>query len=202
MPKNSDARRSKREKKKNGRGEPSLSPPQQVLETSVESFLSRSATGSGFQKDVEDISWDSVVGQAALDESLSSLSRPPSSLEPKLTRKEERRKKRREALQKELDEVSDISLSDDDRQGTEPASRKISLSPTQFLQSIAISPHNGSRAKGQEAIGNPLVFASPIQVLEAKGTGASLDVPSDEEASTVASGASLIQRDDQGSSSL
>ncbi len=44
MPNNSDARRNKREKKKKGRGETSQSPPQQVTEQSVESFLSRSAS--------------------------------------------------------------------------------------------------------------------------------------------------------------
>jgi hypothetical protein len=132
-----------------------------------------------------------------MDVSLSSLTRPPSSLEPKLTRKEERRRARKEALQKELDEESDISLSDDDRQVTEPASRKTSLSPTQFLQSKATGPLNRSRAKGQEAIGNPLVFASPVQALEARGRGASLDVPNEEVATTVASGAVSIQRDDQ-----
>jgi hypothetical protein len=59
-------------------------------------------------------------------------------------------------------------------------------------------------AKQPEAIGNSLVFATPVQVLEAKGKGASLDVPNDEvaSASTVASGAISIQRDNQRSSSF
>ena len=201
MPNNSTARREK-EKKKKRQGEASQSPPQQVTEQSLESFLSRSASDSGFQDGIEDVTWESVAGQAAMDVSLSSLTRPPSSLEPKLTRKEERRRARKEALQKELDEESDISLSDDDRQGTEPASRKTSLSPTQFLQSKAEGPLTGigsMRWRAKESF-SPRV--APIQVLEAKGTGASLDVPRDVEASTVASGASLIQRDDQGSSSF
>ncbi len=168
----------------------------------MESFPSRSASDLGLQEENDEVAWESVVGQAAMDDSLSSLSRPPSSLEPKLTRKEERRRARKEALKKELDEVSDISLSDDDRQGTEPASRKTSLSPTQFLRSKAEGPLTGigsMRRRTKESFSSRV---APIQVLEAKGIGASLDVPSDEEASTVASGASLIQRDDQGSSSF
>ncbi len=164
----------------------------------MESFLSRSATDSGFQEDDEDVTWESVAGQAAIDDSLSSLTRPPSSLEPKLTRKEERKRMRRVALQKEVDEESSISLSDDDRQETEPASRKTSPSPTQFLQSKATGPLNKSRAMGQDALGNLLVFASPAQVLEAKENGASDDVPVGAVACVIASGASSVQRDKQG----
>jgi hypothetical protein len=197
MPNNSTARREK-EKKKKRRGETSQSSPQQVAEQSVESFLSRSASDSGFQEEDDEVAWESVVGQAAMDDSLSSLTRPPSSLEPKLTRKEERRRARKEALEKELDEESDISLSDDDRQGTEPASRKISLSPIQFLQSIAMEPLNRSRAIGQEEKGNPLVFASPVQVLGAKGNGASDEVPVEAVACVAASGANSAQRGEQG----
>ena len=183
MPNNSTARREK-EKKQNRQGEASQAPPQQVTDQSLESFLSRSASDSGFQDGIEDVTWESVAGQAAMDVSLSSLTRPPSSLEPKLTRKEERRRARKEALQKELDEESDISLSDDDRQGTEPASRKTSLSPTQFLRSRAEGPLTGigsMRRRAKESLSPRL---APIQVLEAKGRGAPSDVPSDEEAST------------------
>ncbi len=176
----------------------------------MESFLSQSASDSGFQGEDDDVTWESVAGQAAMDESLSSLSRPPSSLEHKPTRKEERRRKRSEALQKELDEEPDISLSDDDHQETEPAflretepaSRKSSLSPTQFLQSKAAEPLSRRRAVGREAMGNPLVFASPVQGFEAKGKGASLDVQNEEVASRAASGATSIQRVNQGSSSV
>ncbi len=164
----------------------------------MESFLSRSASDSGFQEDVEDVTWESVAGQAAMDDSLSSFTRPPSSLEPKLTRKQELRRKRSEALQKELDDESDISLSDDDRQETEPAFRKTSLSPTQFLQSKATGALNRSRTTRQEAMGNPLVFATPVQVLEAKGNGASDEVPVEAVACVVASGANSVQRDEQG----
>ena len=45
---------------------------------------------------------------------------------------------------------------------------------------------------------NPLVFASPVQVLEAKGKGASVDVPVEAVACVIASGANSIQRDKQG----
>jgi hypothetical protein len=197
MQNNSTARREKGKKKKR-REETIPSPPQQITEESVESFLSRSATDSGFQEDDEDVTWESVAGQAAMNGSLSSLTRPPSSLEPKLTRKEERKRMRKVALQKEVDEESGISLSDDDRQETEPASRKTSPSPTQFLQSKATGPLNRSRAMGQDAMGNPLVFASPVQVLEAKGNGASDDVPVVAVACVIASGASSVQRDKQG----
>jgi hypothetical protein len=111
MPNNSAARREKGKNKR--RGETSPSPPQQVAAGSVESFLSRFATDSGFQEDDEEVTWESVAGQAAMDLSLSSLTRPPSSLEPKLTRKEERRRMRKVALEKELENESDIDLTDE-----------------------------------------------------------------------------------------
>ncbi len=73
MPNNSDARRNRREKRKKGRGETSQSPPQQVTEQSVESFLSRSASDSGFQGEDDEVTWESTAGEAALDNSLSSF---------------------------------------------------------------------------------------------------------------------------------
>ncbi len=74
----------------------------------MESFLSRSATDSGFQEDDEDVTWESAAGQAALDDSLSPFTRPPSTL----TRKEERKRMRKLALDKELEDESDIDLTD------------------------------------------------------------------------------------------
>jgi hypothetical protein len=199
MPNNSDARRNKREKNKKRRGETSPSPPQQVTEESVESFLSRSATDSGFQDGVEDVTWESVAGQAAMDDSLSSLTRPPSSLEPKLSRKEERRRMRKVALEKEMENESDIDLSDEeDSKAKDPSPRKLSLSPTQFLQSRATGPLNRNRAMRPEGMKNPSVFASPAQVQEAKESGASVDVPVEAVACVIASGANSVQQDKQG----
>ena len=71
---NSTARREK-EKKKKRRGETSPSPPQQVTEESVESFLSRSASDSGFQGEDDEVIWESAAGEVALDNSLSSFRR-------------------------------------------------------------------------------------------------------------------------------
>ncbi len=65
-----------------------------------------------------------------LDGSLSSFSRLSSSAEPKRTRQEDRARKRREDLAKELDEESDIELSDGDLEVKDSGSRKLSLSPT------------------------------------------------------------------------
>jgi hypothetical protein len=129
MSNSSSARREKGKKKRQGE----TSPPdeKQVPAESVESFLSRSSADSGFQGDDDGFTWESVVGQAALDDSLSSFSRLPSSIEPKLTRKEERRRKRAEDLAKELEEETDINLTDEDLQEKDSSSRN--LSPTQFL---------------------------------------------------------------------
>ena len=49
-----------------------------------------------------------------------------------------------------------------------------------------------------EGMKNPSVFASPAQVLEAKESGASVDVPVEAVACVIASGANSIQRDKQG----
>ena len=73
MPNNSDARRNRREKKKNRQGQTSSFPPQQVAEESVESFLSRSASDSGFQGEDDEVTWESAAGEVALDNSLSSF---------------------------------------------------------------------------------------------------------------------------------
>ncbi len=164
----------------------------------MESFLSRSATDSGFQEDDENVTWESVAGQAAMDNSLSSFHRESSSAAPKETRKEARRRKRSEDLQKELDEESDITLSEDGSDKEDTAQWKLSLSPTQFLQSRATGPLNRSRAMRQEAMENPPVFASPVQVLVAKEKGVSVDVPVEAVACMIASGANSIQRDKQG----
>ncbi len=114
MPNNSDARRNKREKKKNRRGETSPSAPQQVTEESVESFLSRSASDSGFQGEDDEVTWESAAGEAALDNSLSSFRRE--------TVTEAKKRARKEALARELNEEADISDGDDDRQMKSSAS--------------------------------------------------------------------------------
>ncbi len=161
----------------------------------MESFLSRSASDSGFQGEDDEVTWESSAGEAALDNSLSSFRRE--------TVNEAKKRARKEALAKELDDESDIDLTDEEvSKAKDPNPRKISLSPTQFLQSRATRPLNKSATKQSEAIGNSLVSSSSVQVLEAKGKGASSDVPIEEVASTVASGAISIQRDNQGSSSF
>ncbi len=101
----------------------------------MESFLSRSASDSGFQGEDDEVTWESASGEAAWNNSLSSS-------RPKETVNEAKKRRRKEKLAKELEDEADISLSDSDRQETEPASlrekepasRKTSLSPTQFLQ--------------------------------------------------------------------
>ncbi len=132
----------------------------------MESFLSRSATDLGFQGDDDEVTWKSTVGEAALDNSLSSFHRVTSSAEPMETGKERRARKRKQALQKEVGEESDISLSDDDRQEKEPVSRKTSLSPTQFLESKALGPLTGSIGMQQRAMERLSARTAPTQVSE------------------------------------
>ena len=57
----------------------------------MESFLSRSASDSGFQGDDDEVTWESTAGGAALDNSLS-LRRE--------TVKEAKKRARKEALEK------------------------------------------------------------------------------------------------------
>ena len=128
----------------------------------MESFLSRSVSDSGFQGGNDEVTWESAAGEAAWDNSLSSFRRE--------TVKEAKKRARKEALAKELQDESDVDLTDEEgSKAKDPSPRKISLSPTQFLQSRAIRPLNRSTTKQSEAIGNSLVFASPVQVLEANG---------------------------------
>jgi hypothetical protein len=162
MPNNSKARRDKNEKKSRRRDSPPLD--KQVPSESVESFLSRSSADSGFQEDDDSFTWESAAGEVALDNSLSSFYRKSLSAAPKETRKEARRRKRREDLKEELDDESDITLSDNGSDKEDSAQRKISLSPTQFLQSRATRPLNRNLAMRQETMENPLVLASPMQV--------------------------------------
>jgi hypothetical protein len=198
MPNNSSARRDK-EKKKNKRGEPTPL-EKQVPAESVESFLSRSSADSGFQGDDDELTWESVAGEAALDSSLSSFSRLSSSAEPKRTRQEERARKRREDLAKELDNESDVTLSDESVDKENSGSRNLSLSPaeTQFLASKAKGPLNRSSSKQHGTMESRSALATPVQVLEAKGKEASVDVPVEAVASVIVSGANSIQRGNQG----
>ncbi len=165
MPNNSKVGRDKNEKKRRRREFPPLD--KQVPSESVESFLSRSSADSGFQEDDDSFTWESAAGEAALDISLSSFYRESSSAAPKETRKEARRRKRREDLKKELEDESDITLSDNGSDKENSAQRKIFLSPTQFLQSRATRPLNRSLAMRQETMENPLVLASRLRQLQA-----------------------------------
>ncbi len=161
----------------------------------MESFLSRSTADSGFQGDDDVVTWESTAGEAALDNSLSSFHRVTSSAEPMETRKESRARARKEALEKELNEESDISLSDDDRQMKASASRKTSLSPTQFLESKALGPLTGTGRMQQGAMERLSARTAPIQVSEAKG----MEAPVVEAvACEVASGVITTQQDIQG----
>jgi hypothetical protein len=161
MPNNSDARRSKREKKKKGRGESSPSPPQQVIETSVESFLSRSATDSGLQGENDEATWDSEAGEAVWDSSLPSFRSE--------TVQEAKKRMRKEALANELNAEADISDGEDGRQMKAPTSRKTSLSPTQFLESKAQGPLTGTGGMQRRTMERLSPRAAPIQDSEAKG---------------------------------
>jgi hypothetical protein len=167
MPNNYKARRDKSEKKKNKNGGP-IPPEKQVPVESVESFLSRSPADSGFQEDDESFTWESATGETALDNSLSSFDRVSSSAEPRETRKEARARKIKEALEKELEDESDLTLYDDSSDKEDSAQRKLSLSPTQFLESIATGALKGSRAVRQRAMERPSALNAPIQVIEAK----------------------------------
>ena len=167
MPNNSKARRDKSEKKKNKNRGP-IPPEKQVPAEGVESFLSRSSADSGSREEDDSFTWESAAGEAALDNSLSSFYRESSSAEPRETRKEERARKRKEALEKELEDESDLTLSDDSRDKEDSAQRKLSLShsvlreqshrTTEGKQSNATKsngktffsqcPHSGHRSKG------------------------------------------------------
>jgi hypothetical protein len=197
MPNNSDARRDKKEKKKNKNRQP---PPieEQVPAESVESFPSFSSADLGSQGDDDELTWESAGRQAALDNSLSSFASSSSVSETKKARKERRKRERSELLEQELNNDPDLTLSDESVDKEDAGSRKLSLSPTQFLQSRATGPLNRSGAMRQEAMENPPAFASPVQVLEAKGKGASVEVPVEAVACVIASGANSIQRDKQG----
>ncbi len=126
MPNNSSARRDK-EKKKNRQREPTPL-EKQVPAESVEYFLSSSSADSGFQEDDDGFTWESAAGEAALDNSISSLARLSSSADPKEATKRERSRRRAEILAKELDEESDIELLDEDLEVKDLGSRKLSLS--------------------------------------------------------------------------
>jgi hypothetical protein len=196
---NAKARRDKSEKKKNRNRAPTPI-EKQVPAEGVESFLSRSSADSGFQEDDDDFTWESATatGEAALDNSLSSFYRVSSLAEPRETRKEERARKRKEDLEKELEDESDITLSDDSSDKEDSAQQKLSLSPTQFLESKATGTLRRSKRMQQRAMESLSALNAPIQVIEAKGKEDSVDVPVEAVASVIASGANSIQRDNQG----
>ncbi len=134
-----------------------------------------------------------------MDNSLSSFSRLSSSAEPKETRNEERARKRREKLTKELeDEDSDLTLSSDSSEEKDSGSRKLSLSLTQFLGSLTTGPLTASMPRQLGAMERPSALMTPTQVLRAKGKDASIDVPVEAVACVVASGVDTIQLGNQG----
>jgi hypothetical protein len=169
MPNNSSARRDKNEKK-NRRREPTPL-AKQVPAEGVESFLSRSSADSGFQDDDENVTWESAAGEAALDNSLSSFSRLPSSAEPKETKKEERARKRKKKLAKELDEESDITLSDDSIDKEDSGSRKLSsLYHVVYRQQGHMSPEQ-KQFKAEGSYGKTLCSHDPHTGRKSKRKG-------------------------------
>ncbi len=160
----------------------------------VESFLSRSSADSGFQEHDDQYTWDSVEGEAASD-SLSSFSRLSSSAEPKESRSE-RRNRRKELLEKQLEDESEITLSD----GSEKVSgsRKLFLSPTQFLGSLTTGVLGGSKPRQQGSMERPSALSTPTGALRAKGKEAFIDVPVEAVACVVTSGVDTIQLGNQG----
>ena len=71
----------------------------------MESFLSRSASDSGFQGEDDEVTWESAAGEAALDNSLF-LRRE--------TVNEAKKRARKEAREKEFEDESDIELTDEE----------------------------------------------------------------------------------------
>jgi hypothetical protein len=176
MPNNSSARRDKSEKKKKRREPTPL--VKQVPTENVESFLSRSSADSGFQGDDENFTWESVAGEAVLDDSLSSFSRLSSSAEPKESRSE-RRKREKELLEKELEDEFDITLSEDGNEEKDSGSRKLSLSsPTQFLDSLATGVLGRSKSKQQGFMERPSALSIPVQALRTEQKGMRLPLTS------------------------
>ncbi len=91
-----------------------------------------------------------------MDNSLSSFHRAS-------TVKEANKRARKEALAKELEDESDIDLTDEESsKAKDPSPRKTSLSPTHFLQSRASTPLNRNTARKLVPKGNSLVFATPV----------------------------------------
>jgi hypothetical protein len=126
MPKNSSASRdNKNEKKKKGREPKPL--VKQVLTESVDLFLPRSSADSGFQEEDHRFIWETAAEEAAVDNSPSSFSRLSSSAEPKES-SSERRRRRKDLLEKELEDDSDITLSEEQRREGSKIQETLSLS--------------------------------------------------------------------------
>ncbi len=121
-----------------------------------------------------------------------------SSPEPKETRKEERARKRREELEKDLDEDSDPTLSEDSSDEKDSGSRKISLSPTQYLASFATGALGGSKPARQSSMERPSARSSAMQALGAKLKETSCNVPVEAVACVVELGVDTIQLGNQG----
>ncbi len=78
------------------------------------------------------------------------------------------------ALDKELEDESDIDLTDEEgSKAKDPSPRKTSLSPTQFLQSRATRPLNRSMAKHRELS----CFFHPCSGLRGKRKGSFIRRP-------------------------
>jgi hypothetical protein len=102
---------------------------------------------------------------------------------------------RKQALEKELEDEPDIALTPEVR---DPSPRKPSLSQTQYLQSRATVPLGRSRSSRQQAMENPSVCSSPIQVAKAKGSEACGNFPVESVACEVSPGGNMTQQDVQG----
>ncbi len=172
MPNNSKARRDKSEKKKNKNRVP-IPPEKQVPVEGVESFLSRSSADSGFQEDEDSFTWESAAGEAALDYSLSSFYRESSSAEPRETRKEARARKRKEALEKELEDESDLTLSDDGSDKEDSAQRKLSLLSLSHsvLREQSHRTTEGKQSNARKSNGKTFCSQCPHSGHRSKGSG-------------------------------
>jgi hypothetical protein len=111
--------------------------------------------------------------------SLSSLSRLSSFAEPKES-SFGRRNRRKVQLEKELEDESEVTLSDES-DGKDSASRKNSLSPVQFINSFVTGALKGRGSKpnlqGTAERPSAVSGSTPTQALKAKGKEASIDAP-------------------------
>jgi hypothetical protein len=92
--------------------------------------------------------------------SLCSSSRLSSLAKPKES-SSERRRRRKDLLEKELDDESDITLSDNSSEEKVSGSRKNSLSPTQYLGSLATDILSESKPRQQGSMERSTALSTP-----------------------------------------